>query len=301
MRWLLLGLTVPLLACGGTVSDNLGDAGGDASSDSPTASDVVGPSDAIVSIDSSGPTPYDGTVGKACTSDSDCHANGPNKAKCSIGVWSPEEYFPTGVCIIPSCSTVSNDSTLHFCDGPDDPSSPGICVPGFSGGVCLPKCTYDKSGGAPQGCAGKDTCFTYPTTTENGVGYCWGGCTSDGDCSDGQHCQTDQGICVVGVTPPTKNVGDACTKNDTNTEACNCLYGSNNDGYCSSFCIVGQSGDCPSGFTCDPFEYRAYGYTTPSSGMAGYCTKSCATDAAACPSNASCTNLSVSGPDCVPP
>jgi hypothetical protein len=31
------------------------------------------------------------------------------------------------------------------------------------------------------------------------------------------------------------------------------------------------------------------------------CTKSCAGDAAACPSNASCTNVFASGPDCIPP
>ena len=214
--------------------------------------------------------------------------------------WSPETYYPTPVCILDSCSPVS-DTKLHFCDGPDAPSSPGICMQGFSGSVCLPKCSYDKQGGTPTGCAGKDTCFAYPSSAQNGVGYCWAGCTSDNDCQSGHHCQVDQGICVIGVTPPTKNIGDACTSKDNDTLACYCLYGNNNTGYCSSFCIVGQTGTCPSGFTCDPFEYRAYGYTTPNTGMAGYCTKSCVGDASACPSSSSCTNLSVAGPDCVPP
>ena len=293
-----------LCACGGTTTDSLDSGGGDASvaSDSPATSDVVSANDGTTTtVDVIASSPYDGTVGKACASDTDCHsANGPNKAKCSSSVWAPEDYYPTPVCIVPSCAPIS-DTQLHFCDGPDDPSSPGVCVPGFNGGVCVPKCTFDKQGGAPSGCAGKDTCFTYPTITENGVGYCWGGCAKDGDCQSGQHCQVDQGICVVGVTPPTKNIGDACTKADNNTEACYCLYGNNNAGYCSSFCVVGQDGTCPSGYSCDAFEYRAYGYTTPNTGMGGYCTKSCAGDASACPSSASCTNLSVGGPDCVPP
>ena len=296
---------VMLCACGGTTTDNINgsDGGSDAATatDSPSKSDVVTITDGNPTSDVSVSSPYDNTVGKTCSSDNDCHSpNGPNKAKCSSSVWSPEDYFPTPVCIIPTCSPIS-DTKLHFCDGPDDPSSPGICVQGFKGGVCLPKCTYDKQGGAPSGCAGKDTCFSYPTVAENGVGYCWGGCTKDGDCSNGQHCQVDQGICVVGVTPPTKNIGDACTSADNNTEACYCLYGNNNSGYCSSFCVVGQNGTCPSGFTCDPFLYRAYGYSTANTGMGGYCTKSCAGDASSCPSQSSCTNLSVSGPDCVPP
>ncbi len=225
---------------------------------------------------------------------------GRTKARCSNSVFSPEDYYPTAVCIIDSCAPVS-DTALHFCDGPDNPSSPGICVPGLNSSVCVPKCNYDKSGNAPTGCVGFDTCFTYVSLAENGVGYCWGGCKADQDCSDNQHCQTDQGICVVGVTPPTKNIGDACTKADNSTEACYCLYGTNNSGYCSSYCIVGQAGMCPSGYVCDAFEFRAYGYTTPSVAMAGYCTKDCSSDAAACPSSASCSNLSVSGPDCIPP
>jgi hypothetical protein len=294
-----------LCACGGaTADDNInGDGGTDAitSGDSPSASDVATSTDGSPGADAIVSSPYDGTVGKACSSDSDCHsANGPNKARCSSTVWSPEDYYPTPVCIIDTCAPIS-DTKLHFCDGPDDPSSPGICVPGFNSSVCVPKCTYDKQGGAPSGCAGKDTCFDYPTIVETGIGYCWGGCAQDADCQNGQHCQVDQGLCVVGVTPPTKNIGDACTKTDNDTEACYCLYGNNDDGYCSSFCGVGQSGTCPSGFVCDPYEYRAYGYTTPNTGMAGYCTKSCVGDAAACPASSSCTNLSVSGPDCVPP
>jgi hypothetical protein len=301
MRNLLSLFAIALVACGGSVSGD-DDGGSDASTagDSPIGSDGSTPNEAST-IDSPPSSPYDGTVGKACSTDADCHsANGPNVAKCSNSVFAPEDYYPTNVCIIPTCTTISDDTSLHFCDGPDDSSSPGICVPGFSGGVCLPKCTYDQNGGAPVGCAGKDTCNSYPTVKENGIGYCWAGCTQDQDCSDNQKCQVDQGLCVEGVTPPTKNFGAACTKSDTNAEVCNCLYGASNDGYCTSFCIVGSS-TCGAGNTCDPFLYRAYGYSTSNAGMAGYCTVGCAGDASACPAGAACTNISASGPDCVPP
>jgi len=293
----LSAIAIAIVACGGSVTDN-GDGGNNPDGATSDATNVS-PDGATSDVSTS---PYDGTVGKACTTDSDCHsANGPNVARCSNSVFAPEDYYPTAVCIIPSCSPVSDSTSIHYCDGPDDSSSPGICVSGFTGSICLPKCTYDQDGGAPAGCAGKDTCNAYALSKETGFGYCWAGCTSDQDCSDGQKCQTDQGLCVKGVTPPTKNFGDACTKTDVDTEACNCLYGSNDTGYCSSFCIVGDQGECPNGSVCDPFLIRAYGYTTSNAGLAGYCAIECAGDAAACPASASCTNLSASGPDCVPP
>ncbi|HEY1958597.1 MAG TPA: hypothetical protein VGH28_23425 [Polyangiaceae bacterium] len=301
---LWVALATLSVGCGGAVSD--GADGGDSgtsdgsTSDAPTASDAAPGSDGSTLSDGGAPSPYDGTVGKACSTDSDCASpNGPNQAKCSNTVFPPTGYYPTPICIIPSCAPVSGNA-LHFCDGPDDPSSPGICVPGAGGNYCVPKCTYDKNGGAASGCTGKDTCFTYPSVNEDGVGYCWGGCKTDQDCASG-HCQADQGICVQGVTPPTKNIGDACTKTDNDTLACYCLYGNSGAGYCSSLCVVGQNGGCPSGYVCDPFEYRADGYTKSNDGMAGYCTKDCSGDASACPASASCTNLSASGPDCVPP
>jgi hypothetical protein len=290
-----------LTACGGSVT-SVNDGGTDAAgSNDVQVVDVTSPSDGS-SNDSMAMSQYDNTVGKACTTDADCHsANGPEVVKCSNSVFAPEDFYPTAVCIIDSCSPVSDDTSLHFCDGPDVATSPGICVAGFNGSVCLPTCSYDQTGDAPTGCEGKDTCFTYPTSKETGTGYCWGGCTQDNDCEDNQKCQTDQGICVEGVTPPTKTFGQACTKADINAEVCNCLYGADNDGYCTSVCIVGQSSTCPQGAVCDPFEYRAYGYSTSNTGMAGYCTIGCATDAGVCPSSATCTNVSASGPDCVPP
>lgn len=282
-------------ACGGAVTtapDASTDGGGGDVQSSPEAGD----SSPVVQ-------PYDGTVGKACSSDNDCHsANGPNVARCSSSVFAPQAFYPNPVCILPTCSPLSDASGLHFCDGPDDPSSPGICVTGgASGGICLPKCNYDKSGSAPTGCQGHDVCFAYPAAAENGVGYCWAGCTQDADCANGQKCQTDRGWCVQGVLPPTKSVGDACTESDTSAGVCNCLYGSNKTGYCSSTCIVGGA-PCPTGFVCDSLETRINGYATPNVGMGGYCAKACVADAGAtCPGASVCTAVFASGPDCIPP
>ena len=292
-----IALLFLVAACGGSTVDTDGGVDGGGADglayDSPTQSDSVVP-DVFAQQ-------YDDIVGKACTTDKDCFvANGPGLARCSNTVFNGEDFFPTAVCVLPSCSPVTNNNAVHFCDGPDLPVSPGICVTsGTSGSVCLPKCTYDKQGGAPQGCVGKDACNAYATTAAAGVGYCFGGCTQDGDCQDGQKCQTDRGWCLPGVTPPTKNVGDSCTSSDSTALVCNCLYGSQKTGYCSEFCTVGGTA-CPNGFVCDSLEIRASGYSTPNTGMAGYCIQSCAGDAAACTTNSTCTNVFAGGPDCIP-
>jgi hypothetical protein len=292
LRHVIVGCAA--LACGGSVSNI--DGGSDAPSDV-QMNDVVGIDETFDVV----PLPFDGVTGKACTSDADCKtANGPNVARCSNSVFAPEDYYPTAVCVLPSCPTVSDAQGLHYCDGPDNSASPGVCVnDGATGTICLPKCTYDQVGGAPVGCQGHDTCFAYTGAKEQGIGYCWGGCTKDADCQDGQKCQVDQGLCEKGVTPPTKGFGVACTKSDTNTGVCNCLYGTGNSGYCSTFCVVGGPA-CPSGAVCDSLEARAYGYTTPNTGMAGYCAQTCALDGGSCVSS-SCTNVFASGPDCIPP
>jgi hypothetical protein len=291
-----IALLVVTCACGGSTVDNDGGVDGSIESglmDSPVVKDV-----AIDTVDQ----PYDGVVGKACTTNADCATqNGPNLARCSNTVFNGEDFFPTAVCVLPSCTPTTSKSAVHFCDGPDDPSSPGLCVTfGTNGSLCVPKCTYDKQGGAPKGCTGKDACNSYPITAAAGVGYCFGGCTQDGDCQDGQKCQTDRGWCLPGVTPPTKSVGADCTASDSTALVCNCLYGTSNTGYCTQFCTIGGN-QCTSGFTCDSLEIRASGYTTPNTGMAGYCTKVCTGDGGTCPGGASCTNVFAAGPDCIPP
>src|SRR5579863_5646364 len=72
---------------------------------------------------------YDGTTGTACTTDADCTSpGGPGIARCSNSVLAPNDYYPTAVCILPTCSPVSNSARVHYCDGPDEPGSPGVCI-----------------------------------------------------------------------------------------------------------------------------------------------------------------------------
>jgi len=301
--------------CGGSVTPATGSGGdggadgGGGLADAPFGVDVVvahdssSVVDALLNADNNAGQPYDGTTGKPCASDADCTTpGGPGLARCSSTVFAPQAYYATPVCILPTCSPVS-DTTVHYCDGPDAPSSPGICVPQSVGGICLPKCTFDKTGDAAVGCAGKDVCNAYTSASAGGVGYCWAGCTQNGDCPTGQQCQTDQGLCMEGLVPPTKTFGAACTKADSDDGACNCLYGGTAEtGYCSSFCIVGGPSTCPVGSVCDGLEYRQYGFTTSNPGMAGFCSAVCAAGDAgpACPANSTCSDAFAAGPDCVP-
>jgi hypothetical protein len=315
-RWaVVVAALVAAGACGGSVTPGVGSSGGGGAdgggggSDATSGVDVNIVGDTSPGVDSMAPevgTPtqtYDGTTGKACMSNTDCLVpGGPGVAQCSSTVFVPQSYYPTPVCILPTCSPVS-DATVHYCDGPDVPSSPGICVPQSTGGICLPKCTYDKTGDPAVGCQGKDACFVFTSATSGGAGYCWGGCTQNGDCPTGQQCQTDQGLCMEGVVPPTKTFGTACTKADSDDGACNCLYGGTTDtGYCSTFCVVGAASGCAAGQVCDGLEYRQDGYTMSNPGLGGFCAVACtAGDAGpACPPSSSCTDVLAAGPDCVP-
>jgi hypothetical protein len=312
---IVLAVLVAAGACGGSVTPapggsggatDGGDAGGlDANlgGDTHVGDDASSVLDAPMADGSSPGQPYDGTTGKLCASDTDCATpGGPGIARCSSSVFTPEAYYPSPVCILPTCSPVSG-TTVHYCDGPDDPSSPGICVPQAQGGICLPKCTYDKTGDPAVGCQGKDACFAFTSAPDGGVGYCWGGCTANADCPTGQQCQTDQGLCMEGLVPPTKPFGVACTQNDSNDGVCNCLYGGTSEnGYCSTFCIVGGADTCPAGSVCDGLEYRQYGFTTSNPGLGGFCAVACTIGdgGPACPPSSSCTDVLAAGPDCVP-
>jgi hypothetical protein len=325
---------------------------------------------------------FDGTTGKPCTSDSDCvTATGPGINTCSsdygfsitdvtVALWA------TPVCIVTppqsagegNCDPApqGNDGLPHFCDGPDDPTSPGLCVPFDVNnpqpgqGVCYPLCTFAIDGSKATGCAGTDTCF--PVTflrstsagTVTGYGFCGGGCQQDSDCTPlgaGFVCQTDIGYCTQKKVTRTKAIGTACTvsltgaADDVTTGACNCdsdpMTG---QGFCSSSCVVGGL-PCPGGWTCDagfpnPLTFTSSTGTTitvpltaQNIGTPGVCRPACTladagvvdsgaapgadggddagSDAAAtpivldggvggCPVNATCQNVDLAGPDCVP-
>lgn len=262
---------------------------------------------------------FDQTTGQPCSSDAMCWgANGPGTNRCTIdadyvrtvaGV--AVQLWPSPICLPPlppavgtagNCDPAPPSDPLgaipHFCDGPDVPTSPGVCVP-FSlnspqsgQGICYPKCTFATSGGQSVGCAGNDTCVFYNFvlfgSSITGVGFCQGSCQQDADCvalGAGYVCQSDLGFCTKSPVVRTLGMGESCASADANAGACNCYFNAVTDsGYCTTACVVGGT-TCPSGWVCDPAEpavvsfvgvattYPVGGATT---GMVGTCVPACA-------------------------
>jgi hypothetical protein len=318
--------------------------GGAGSSSSGSSSSGGGGSSSGSSIDSGSQeldssTPVDGTTGKACSTDAECTApGGPGVNVCSIdfvtqvaGVTGAS--LPKAVCLIPPSQSQANcDPTsatdpqgfnAHFCDGPDEPSSPGLCVPlnpqtpAPGEGVCLPKCTFKTDGSAEVGCSSPNTCTPSvfapgggTALTVIGYGYCQGTCQQDSDCTTlgaGYVCQTDVGICTTQPMTRTKAIGATCDQNDYDSGACNCNYDpGTNAGFCTSTCVVGGV-PCPGGWVCDDGEISDLSFssgtvvlTTPTPGLAGVCLPACSGDGGVCPGGATCTPGTFAGPDCVP-
>ena len=242
-------------------------------------------------------------------SNSDCQPDGgPGHNLCSLAGGFIDFYavasfvdlgaviYPSPVCLLPSCEA-GTDGVVHFCDGPDQATSPGVCVTGVTGtgNGCYPACFFDNAGSAPVGCLANDVCVSYGVVEDatgnlRGVGYCTGGCTSDAQCPSNQQCQTDWGACVTMKIPPTKAIGAACTNSDngefTNPSNCFCnVAPTMTDGYCSQFCIVGSTtAPCPTGYTCDGQEpldvvnandAGITGFSKQNTGLAGVCTPTC--------------------------
>ena len=124
----------------------------------------------------------DGTTGKKCSSDSDCHPDGGAGVNmCSVDVGGTitgvtVQLWATPVCLVPpsgssaqgNCDPVPqgvDDGLPHFCDGPDLATSPGLCLPFDLNnpqpgqGTCYPLCTFVLDGSKPAGCVGTDTCL----------------------------------------------------------------------------------------------------------------------------------------------
>jgi hypothetical protein len=261
----------------------------------------------------------DGTTGKACAKNTDCIGDGgAGINKCSsafafkfYGV--QIQLWASPVCIIPPSATGNCDpappgdptgANVHFCDGPDDPTAPGICLafnpsaPVAGQGVCYPKCTFGTDGAAATGCVGASACglINYlldPTTNAvQGVGFCQSACQNDADChplGTTYACQSDLGDCTIKTVARTKHPGDACTTagtvNDQTTGACFCDTGAVMSGFCSSVCTVGGN-PCPlPGWVCDTGEPTILDFgpgamtfpplTTQTKGMLGTCTPAC--------------------------
>jgi len=253
-----------------------------------------------------------GSTGHPCTSKSDCAS--PDNDTCSnsytlatpiagiTGSVLPAPLClpaPTGDDCDPAPPLDPHGNLPHFCDGPDDPSSPGLCVPDNplqpeSGmGVCQPKCAFDVNGATQVGCPAPDTCtFSIFAQLTSGVsgsvlgfGYCQGTCQRDADCTAfgaASVCQTDVGICTSEPITRTLAIGDGCTTADFMSGACNCDYDLNTGvGFCTTTCVVGGT-PCPAGWVCDTGEPSAFNLgngnvtvMTQTAGLSGICLPSC--------------------------
>jgi hypothetical protein len=263
---------------------------------------------------------FDGTTGQPCATDDDClPSGGPGINRCSIDYVSQFEItnvlvdlWATPVCImapdVAPCDpdpTGADDGYPHFCDGPDNPNSPGICIPNDPtdphAGFCYPGCRFAIDGSAAVGCAGTDACIPYTfiqsetTQSVTGFGFCSGGCQQDSDCHPlgaGFVCQTDIGYCTQAKVQRTKAIGTACattaTTDDSGSGACNCDEDfTTGAGVCSTACIVGGA-LCPDGWVCDlgyqsPLVFStatggsvSVPVTLQNKGMPGICRQACA-------------------------
>jgi hypothetical protein len=276
--------------------------------------------------------PFDGTTGRPCSTDADCAVpNGPHINRCSNGftfsVGSVSvQLFTTPVCIPPLSSVVGNcdpappsdpqGQLIHFCDGPDTATSPGICVPASNpptsgAGQCLPQCSFGTDGSAPAGCIGKNACVPVGilpgASTAVGIGYCQGFCATDSDCAAlgaGYGCQADIGLCTKTKVARTKQLGAACTVSDTMSGACVCFANpSTSNGYCIAQCLVGSA--CPGGYVCDDLlpnqiptaSGTVITITKENTGLAGTCVAPCSSS---CPNGATCQSITPLGSECIP-
>lgn len=258
----------------------------------------AGPIDAGPAVDDASPpaeteppptTPRiieNGTTGSRCASDDDCNRGGVVPNVCSKGGFSGNALYPTPICISTECDPGEDIEGFLTCD-----DGTGICLSAGLGGVCLPDCSFGDSTDAPVGCVGKNKCNLLAWGRDSdgratGLGYCFGGCTTDADCPVGNDCQVEEGLCVKSVIAYTKTPGTPCTEADARAPAtCNCVYSrSRRAGYCVDVCYFGET-TCDPGFTCDvglpasPIRDNDVVFAVVPRGLAGYCLKDCATDA----------------------
>jgi hypothetical protein len=316
----------PLIACGVVVLAQ----GGCSSGTTVTPNDGGGDAAIHKMIDAAAEdagAAFDMTTGKACAANSDCiGVGGPGFNECSSNIaymvaGQTVSLWPTPICLRPppaqgdtfgNCDPAPTGAPAgypHFCDGPDDPSSPGMClaidsVPQPNRGICLPKCTFGTGPSAQVGCPGADACVNSiylqdpNTLAVTGYGFCEGVCQTDADCQPLASalgtsfvCQTDVGYCAQTKMTRAKPVGATCnvsadgTTDDLNSGKCNCSYDSaslTGPGFCTTACVTGGVA-CPAGYACDadftsPLDF---GGATPVPltgqplGMAGICRPTC--------------------------
>jgi len=224
-------------------------------------------------------------VGTTCTTNAECDPAGSMVGICSNNADPPDTIDPTPTCMARACAT-----TGAACGA----GGGGICVPGNR---CVDSCAFGSSGAA-TGCAGKTVCNVYSFTRDGGggkgVGSCRGGCLADGDCTAGQKCQVEDGVCVQTLVTYPNAFGTSCTSSSD----CRCQHGLSKPGYCSKYCITGGAA-CPSGYTCDPGlpknDTTGVLFTSVPTGLAGDCLKNCANDGDCTPYGGHCETNSVTG------
>jgi hypothetical protein len=333
--------------CSSSSNSTTGDGGGDAAAmdeatHPPVRRDASFDTGVINPVDSGGGdgSTVDGTTGQPCTTDAECSPTGLGINKCSGNMFFTNgPILPTPVCLPAVNCDPGTDNLIHYCDGPDTQTSPGICLPTRTGGLCLPQCTILSDGSPAAGCQGKDRCNVLGSgVLRSGapfaVGFCFGGCSVDTDCPTGSQCQKDLGECYTTLVTRTKKLGDTCSANDTTT--CDCFRNQTTSvGYCASFCITGamSPAPCPAGYVCDSglqaqltnprTDATVSGFMTQNAGLAGTCLQVCgATDAGSgpagdagsdasvdaaspppptmCPVTATCNAMDTAGPVCIP-
>jgi hypothetical protein len=294
-----LGLPPPSSDDGGAEAGVVGEAGepGEAGADGGVSGDA-------------GAAPAPGTTGKTCTSDADCKGN-----QCNLNDPTPVCFVPVDPATGTNCDP-GTDGRIHFCDGPDVDTSPGVCLPltnppTAGQGLCIQACLFKTDGSAAQGCTGNDACNSsglYLSTSTGGVlglGWCGlagglfgignGGCMTDTDChGPNTTCAPDFGFCTNLTISP-------------NPAPCECIPGQSGSGVCAKACVVGSATKCPTGTVCDALEPTMLvdqtntpvpAFTKPNAGLAGFCFASCTNGA--CPSSTTCVTSNAAGPDCEP-
>jgi hypothetical protein len=283
---------------GGADAGAVVDASADGGVDAAAAGDGGG-----VSAEAGAP-PAPGTTGTLCTSNADCKGN-----ECALTDPTPTCFVPVDPATGTNCDP-KNDGFLHYCDGPDVNTSPGICLPltnppTAGQGVCVQQCRFKTDGSRAFGCMGNTACNPNPIGlflqtmggAVEGLGSCGGGCMTDADCRGPyKHCSTDFGYCLPEAVPAIQ-------------QPCDCLINqASMSGFCAKSCVTGSTTKCPSGMVCDAFEPTMLtdqttntampAFVKPNAGLAGYCFPSC--DNGACPASTSCVTSNAAGPDCQP-
>lgn len=289
---------------------------GSGSSTSDAGADATSGSSADASV-----TQARGTTGQACASNVACQGDGGDAGSdnvCSTSITPtvdgvPAQLWPTPVCLVePPTSGAGNCNPapaatdpdglkVHYCDGPDDPSSPGVCVafapsnPVTGLGTCYPQCTFSTDGSPAVGCIGHDTCVflgyrlvvgagSDAGTSILGVGYCQGSCQRNADCS------------TLGAVAPeldaSADAGDAgpdadAAVSDDGGDAGSGAFACQQDlGYCTTQRVV-RTKALGAACTAADSASGACNCFVGASGN-GYCTTRCVVGGVACPSGWVC-------------